>query len=109
MLVVWITNRWFEGAGGRGIPQTIASLQEKGSGSEHPALIGLKLAFGKIFLGVGALAARFSSGREGPSVQVAASVKHAFRRLLPSGLAVHPKHLIWLVVQLEFLPPLTHR
>src|SRR5450830_503538 len=94
MLIVWLINRWFVGAGGSGIPQTIAALQDKGGGSEYPKLIGLKLAFGKIFLGVSALAAGFSSGREGPSVQVAASVMHAFRRFLPSGFSVHHKHLI---------------
>lgn len=94
MLIVWLINRWFVGAGGSGIPQTIAALQDKGGASEYPKLIGLKLAFGKIFLGVGALAAGFSSGREGPSVQVAASVMNAFRRFLPSGFSVHHKHLI---------------
>ncbi|PWB58444.1 MAG: chloride channel protein [Nitrosomonadales bacterium] len=94
MLIVWLTNRWFSGAAGSGIPQTIASLQEGGKDSPHTALISLKLAFGKIVLGVGALAAGFSAGKEGPSVQIGASVMHAFRRFLPAGFSVHPKHLI---------------
>ncbi|MEN6586937.1 MAG: chloride channel protein [Sulfuricella sp.] len=94
VLIVWLTNRWFAGAGGSGIPQTIAALQQGGKDSPPSALISLKLAFGKIVLGVGALAAGFSAGKEGPSVQVGASVMHAFRRFLPAGFSVHPKHLI---------------
>lgn len=94
VMIVWLTNRWFSGAGGSGIPQTIAALQGEGKDNSHPPLVSLKLAFGKIMLGVGALAAGFSAGREGPSVQVGASVMHAFRRFLPAEFAVHPKHLI---------------
>ncbi|MFN3398163.1 MAG: chloride channel protein [Sulfurimicrobium sp.] len=93
-LIVWLTSRWFAGAGGSGIPQTIAALQQGGKDGSLSALISLKLAFGKIVLGVGALAAGFSAGKEGPSVQVGASVMHAFRRFLPAGFSVHPKHLV---------------
>ncbi len=94
MLIVWMTNRWFSGAGGSGIPQTIAALQGDDHHGAHTTLVSLKLAFGKIALGVGALATGYSAGREGPSVQVGASIMHAFRRFLPTGFAVHPKHLI---------------
>lgn len=94
MLIVWITGRWFKGAGGSGIPQTIAALHDKGDENSYPTLIGLKLAFAKISLGVSALAVGFSAGKEGPSVQVAASVMHSFRRFLPEGISIHPKHLI---------------
>jgi len=94
MLIVWITNRWFKGAGGSGIPQTIAALHVENQNTPLSSFVSLKLAFGKIILGVGALAAGFSAGREGPSVQVGASIMHAFRRFLPVGFSVHPKHLI---------------
>ncbi|MDI1309292.1 MAG: chloride channel protein [Methylotenera sp.] len=94
MLIVWITNRWFTGAGGSGIPQTIAALHVENQNTPLSSFVSLKLAFGKVVLGVGALAAGFSAGREGPSVQVGASIMHAFRRFLPVGFSVHPKHLI---------------
>ena len=94
MLIVWLTSRWFLGAGGSGIPQTIAALQQGSNDNSHPTLISLKLAVGKIILGISSLAVGFSAGREGPSVQVAASVMHTFRRFLPIGFAVDSKHLI---------------
>lgn len=94
ILIVWITNRWFKGAGGSGIPQVIAALHAEDKDAPLSMFVSLKLAVGKMLLGVGALAAGFSAGREGPSVQVGASVMHAFRRYLPEGFSVHPKHLI---------------
>ncbi len=94
MLIVWITSRWFKGAGGSGIPQTITALHQESSTNNYPTLISLRLAFAKITLGLSAIAVGFSSGREGPSVQIAASVMHSFRHFLPKGFSVHPKHLI---------------
>lgn len=94
VLIVWLTRCWFPGAQGSGIPQTIAALQQGEDGREVSALVSLKLALAKITLGVGALASGFSAGREGPSVQVGASVMHAFRRYLPNGFPLHSRHLI---------------
>ena len=94
MIIVWITRRWFPGAGGSGIPQVMSALHQQSPSGRYPTLVNFRLAIGKIFLGVGALASGFSAGREGPSVQVAASVMHAFRHFLPYGFAVQPKHLI---------------
>ncbi len=92
MLIVWLTRRFFPGASGSGIPQIIASL----NATEEPSskLVSIKLACGKILLGSGAMAAGFSAGREGPSVQVGASIMHAFGRFLPKGFSVDSKHLI---------------
>lgn len=92
VLIVWVTRRWFVGASGSGIPQTIAAINS--SEVSLPRLVSVKLALGKIVLGSGALAAGFSAGREGPSVQVGASIMHAFSRYLPAGFSVHPRQLI---------------
>lgn len=92
--ITWITKNWYFGAEGSGIPQTMAALHEKIGESQYHSLLSLRLAFGKVILGVSALAAGFSAGREGPSVQVAASVMHAFRRFMPTGSSIHHKHLI---------------
>lgn len=94
MLIVWVANRWFKGSAGSGIPQTIAALHQENVTNNYPRLISLKLAIAKIMLGLSAIAAGFSSGREGPSVQIAASIMHSFRHLLPKGFSVNPKHLI---------------
>ncbi len=94
MLIVWMTRKWFKGAAGSGIPQVMAALHQESQDNKYPLLVSFKLAVGKVFLGVGALAAGFTAGREGPSVQVAASVMHTFRHFLPYGFSVSPKHLI---------------
>jgi len=94
MGIVWLTRKWFHGTAGSGIPQTIATLNMSKSYSRYPGLITLKVAFGKVVLGIAGLAGGFSSGREGPSVQVAASIMHAFRHFLPKNFNVDPKHLI---------------
>lgn len=94
MGIVWLSRRWFKGTAGSGIPQTIAALNIKENLERLPALISIKIAFGKVILGVAALAGGFSAGREGPSVQVAASIMHGFRHFLPKNFTVDPKHLI---------------
>lgn len=94
IIIVGFTNRWFKGAGGSGIPQAIAALHQESHDNSYPKMIGLKLAFGKVILGVSAMGVGFSTGKEGPSVQVAASIMHSFRRFLPTNFSVHPKHLI---------------
>lgn len=76
---VWATRRWFPGSEGSGIPQTIAALSLH-SEADRDRLLSLKIAFGKILLALLALAGGASIGREGPTVQVGASIMHSLRR-----------------------------
>lgn len=92
-LIAWMTRRYFPGAEGSGIPQVIAALKHS-SDESRLRLTSLRIVIGKILLGTAALGCGFSSGREGPSVQVGAGVMHAMRKLLPRRFPVQPHHLI---------------
>src|SRR6202012_1132961 len=83
MLVVYLTRRYFPGSQGSGIPQVIAATPLAAHGRPVGHLGSLRIAFGKIVLGTLALTGGFSAGREGPSVQVAASIMHFAHRLIP--------------------------
>ncbi len=74
-LALYVTQRVFPGAEGSGIPQVIAALQiqdERLRGS----VLSLKIAFGKIVVTLFALVCGASIGREGPTVQIGASIMH---------------------------------
>lgn len=92
MSIVWVTRTWFMAASGSGIPQTIAAIQLHESARKQ--LVSFRIAVAKIILGTAGLAAGFSSGREGPSVQIAASIMHGFSRFLPKPFSVEPSHMI---------------
>jgi H+/Cl- antiporter ClcA len=76
-LCAWLCRRFFAGAQGSGIPQAIAAL-----GVEDPVkkshLLSLRIALGKIVLTLLGLVAGASIGREGPTVQIGASIMHSF-------------------------------
>ncbi|HQT78471.1 MAG: chloride channel protein [Rhodospirillales bacterium 20-64-7] len=76
-----LTKHVFPGAQGSGIPQTIAALH-----MHDQELIGrvlsLRIAVGKVLLTLLGLACGASIGREGPTVQVGASIMHAMGNLL---------------------------
>jgi H+/Cl- antiporter ClcA len=93
MVVVWATNRYFAGAQGSGIPQTIAATRVLNHHGEVHGLLSLRIACGKMGLGALALLGGFSAGREGPSVQVAASIMHFAHRLLPHARAIRAPDL----------------
>jgi H+/Cl- antiporter ClcA len=69
----WLANRFFPGSQGSGIPQAIAArhLRER---EERGRFLSLRMAAGKIALTVLGLATGASIGREGPTVQVGASL-----------------------------------
>lgn len=91
--LLWLTRRCFQGAEGSGIPQVIAELRRPGDIAWRP-LVSLRIAFGKVFLGVAAVGAGFSFGREGPTVQVGASLMAAVERFLPTTLRIQRHHLL---------------
>ncbi|MDD5250768.1 MAG: chloride channel protein [Rhodocyclaceae bacterium] len=94
MATVWLTRRHVPGAQGSGIPQVIAARREVAQGRAVAALVSLRIGFGKIALGALALVGGFSAGREGPSVQVAASIMQAAHRFLPHTRALRAQDLI---------------
>ena len=94
IVIAWLTRRFFAGAEGSGIPQVIAALREDLPEQKLGLYVSLRIAFGKIALGVAGVAAGFSTGREGPSVQVGASVMHFFGRFLPTHAQRCNRHLI---------------
>lgn len=83
MLIVWLTVRYFPGSQGSGIPQVIAATRIAGHGGPVGKLVSMRIAFGKVCLGALGLLGGFAAGREGPSVQVAASIMHFSHRFLP--------------------------
>lgn len=74
--VAYITHRFFPGSQGSGIPQTIAALHMRHAASRD-AVLSPRIAIGKIFLTFLGLASGASVGREGPTVQIGASIMHA--------------------------------
>ncbi|MCW5689857.1 MAG: chloride channel protein [Pseudolabrys sp.] len=82
VLAVFLTNRYFPNSQGSGIPQAIAARQL----TDHAArkrLVSLRVAAGKILLTLLGLLCGASSGREGPTVQVGASIMFAVGGMSP--------------------------
>lgn len=73
--LAWLTMRFFPGTEGSGIPQAIAASLAENPGVRRQFL-SLRLAVAKVFLTLGGLFVGASIGREGPSVQVGASIMH---------------------------------
>jgi H+/Cl- antiporter ClcA len=81
--IVWVTRRWVPAAAGSGIPQVLAAQHEDILPEQRGLFVSLKLSLAKVLLTSAGLLAGLSTGREGPSVQVAAGVMHHARRWLP--------------------------
>ncbi len=73
MLCSWIALRYFPGSGGSGIPQAIAA-RHLTDPEDRSLLLSIKVAFGKILLTIMGLFCGASIGREGPTVQIGASI-----------------------------------
>ncbi|HEY8948318.1 MAG TPA: chloride channel protein [Rhizomicrobium sp.] len=81
-LSIWLTNRFFPNTGGSGIPQAIAARELK-TVEERRTLVSLRAAVGKILMTLLGLLCGASVGREGPTVQVGASLMFEIGRLTP--------------------------
>ena len=82
MLSVFLTNRYFQNSQGSGIPQAIAARQLSDQAARG-RLVSMRIAVGKILLTLLGLLCGASAGREGPTVQVGASIMFAIGRLSP--------------------------
>jgi H+/Cl- antiporter ClcA len=79
---VYAARRWFPNSGGSGIPQAIAA-RELTDQAARGRLVSLWVSAGKILLTLLGLLCGAAIGREGPTVQVGASVMFALGRLSP--------------------------
>ena len=75
-MVVFITRKYFSGAQGSGIPQTIASLDRRENSDVREHVLSLRVTAGKIMLTIVGLFFGASVGREGPTVQIGAAIMH---------------------------------
>ena len=81
-LSVFLTNRFFRNAQGSGIPQAIAARHLTDQ-TARQNLVSLRIAAGKIILTLFGLLCGASVGREGPTVQIGASIMFALGRFSP--------------------------
>ena len=81
-LAAYITNRWFPNTQGSGIPQAIATRALETS-EERQRFVSFRAAVGKILMTLLGLLVGASIGREGPTVQVGASLMYEIGRLTP--------------------------
>ena len=73
--LAWVARRFFPATEGSGIPQAIAASLSDDENVRRQFL-SLRIAIAKVMLTLGGLLSGASIGREGPSVQVGASVMH---------------------------------
>lgn len=92
--VTWLTIKWAPGASGSGIPQVLAAQDSMVEPAKRNMFVSLRMSLAKVLLTTGGLLAGLSTGREGPSVQVAAGVLHHARRWLPARSALNERGLL---------------
>ena len=94
MGIVYLTRRFVPGAAGSGIPQVMAALSPQTPRIQRSIFVSLKLSLSKAALTATGLLAGLSSGREGPSVQIASGVMHNARHWLSANSQIKDSGLI---------------
>jgi H+/Cl- antiporter ClcA len=90
IVAAYAARHWFQNSQGSGIPQTIAA-HRVASLSAREKLVSFRTALGKLLLTVWGLLCGASTGREGPTVQIGASIMFAVGKWAPrhqAGLIV---------------------
>ncbi len=77
---VWLTQNYFQGAQGSGIPQAIAALHMEPERQNR--VLSARVAVAKVAMCVFGLVCGASIGREGPTVQIGSATMHGLGRLL---------------------------
>src|SRR5579872_1049220 len=86
VLSLFLTQRWFTGSEGSGIPQVIAALHAPRGEDDDTLmrrLFGLRVIFGKIVVSLIGLFGGLTIGREGPTVHIGAAIMAETRRFYP--------------------------
>jgi H+/Cl- antiporter ClcA len=81
-LSVFLTNRFFQNSQGSGIPQAIAA-RTLSDQAARGRLVSIRIAVGKVLLTLLGLVCGASVGREGPTVQIGASIMFGIGRMSP--------------------------
>ncbi|MCX7208256.1 MAG: chloride channel protein [Proteobacteria bacterium] len=94
MAIRWLMQKMGKGSEGSGIPQAMAALQVTDQPALIKQLLSLRIACAKFIGVVAGLGCGFVLGREGPTVQIGASLMYACRRFIPLSDAVFRRQLI---------------
>jgi H+/Cl- antiporter ClcA len=89
--IAWLTRRYFRGAEGSGIPQTIFAIRSE-SGALGETFMRPMVVVGRVLLASVALLCGGSIGREGPTVHVGAVIVHSVSRWMPKGRMAGQRH-----------------
>ncbi len=92
-VIAWLTRRFFPGAEGSGIPQTIFTLRAD-SGEKGRLLLLPRVVVGRVVLAAAGLLCGGSIGREGPTVHVGAVIVNSLSRFMPKAHAEAQRHAL---------------